>query len=193
MRWILIILIVVAGFAGLLDLAYVAFFGIGGYTFALLSSNQFDIHLPFLLVLPLAAVFTMIVGIALGSTSIRLKGDYLAIVTLAFGEIIRVLAASDLLKGAIGGAQGILKIGKPEVLSFVFIQPQHYYYLILAGIALAWLAADQLSESFGWTMVIPPDAVVMSFGFAAVIGIVFGFYPAVRASRLDPIEALRYE
>jgi branched-chain amino acid transport system permease protein len=63
----------VAGFAGLLDLAYVAFFGIGGYTFALLSSNQFDIHLPFLIVLPLAAVFTMIVGIALGSTSIRLK------------------------------------------------------------------------------------------------------------------------
>ena len=61
------------------------------------------------------------------------------------------------------------------------------------GIALAWFASNQLSVSFGWTMVIPPDAVFMSFGFSALIGIVFGFYPAVRASRLDPIEALRYE
>jgi putative ABC transport system permease protein len=61
------------------------------------------------------------------------------------------------------------------------------------GIALAWVASDQLSASFGWPMVIPPNAVVLSFGFAALIGIIFGFYPAMRASRLDPIEALRYE
>ena len=66
---------VVAGFAGLLDLAYVAFFGIGGYTFALLSSSQLDIHLPFWLVLPIAAALTMVAGFALGATSIRLKGD----------------------------------------------------------------------------------------------------------------------
>ncbi len=61
------------------------------------------------------------------------------------------------------------------------------------GIGLAMLSSDILGERFGWTMVVPPDAVALSFGFAAIIGIIFGFYPAVRASRLDPIEALRHE
>ena len=65
---------VVAGFAGLLDLAYVAFFGMGGYTFALLSSSHMNIHLPFILVLPLAAFFTMVIGIALGIDQHSIKG-----------------------------------------------------------------------------------------------------------------------
>ena len=99
---------VVAGFAGLLDLAYVAFFGIGAYAFALLSSSQFDVHLPFLLVLPLAAVFTMVVGFALGSTSLRLKGDYLAIVTLAFAQIFKLLLLNlDTPIDITGGVNGI--------------------------------------------------------------------------------------
>ena len=62
-----------------------------------------------------------------------------------------------------------------------------------ASRSLAMMSSDVLGERFGWTMVVPADAVALSFSFAAIIGIVFGFYPAVRASRLDPIEALRHE
>src|SRR4030042_500541 len=80
-----------AGFTGLLALAYVAFFGIGAYLFAFLSSNHFGIHLPFLLVLPISALITMGCGFALGASSIRLRGDYLAIATLAFSQIFKIL------------------------------------------------------------------------------------------------------
>jgi branched-chain amino acid transport system permease protein len=126
---------VVAGFAGLLDLAYVAFFGIGGYCFALLSSSQFDIHLPFLLVLPLAAVFTMVVGLALGSTSLRLKGDYLAIVTLAFSQIFKLLLLNlDTPIDITGGVNGIYSFDPINIFGLRVISPVAYAYLI-------WFAA----------------------------------------------------
>ncbi len=126
---------VVAGFAGLLDLAYVAFFGIGGYTFALLSSSQFDIHLPFPLVLPLAALVTMGIGIALGSTSIRLKGDYLAIVTLAFAQIFKLLLINlDTPVNITGGVNGIYSFDPINLFGFRILSPVAYAYLI-------WLAA----------------------------------------------------
>jgi len=126
---------VVAGFAGLLDLAYVAFFGVGGYTFALLSSSQFDIHLPFLLVLPLAALITMCLGVALGSTSIRLKGDYLAIVTLAFAQIFKLMLLNlDTPINITGGVNGIYSFDPIDLFGFRIITPVAYAYLI-------WLAA----------------------------------------------------
>ena len=122
---------VVAGFAGLLDLAYVAFFGIGGYTFALLSSSQLNIHLPFILVLPLAAFFTMVVGIALGLTSIRLKGDYLAIVTLAFAQIFKLLLLNlDTPVNITGGVNGIYSFDPISFLGFKILSPVAYAYLI---------------------------------------------------------------
>jgi branched-chain amino acid transport system permease protein len=122
---------VVAGFAGLLDLAYVAFFGIGGYTFALLSSSQFDIHLPFLLVLPIAAITTMIIGFGLGSTSLRLKGDYLAIVTLAFAQIFRLLLLNlDTPINITGGVNGIYSFDPINIFGFRLLSPVAYAYLI---------------------------------------------------------------
>ena len=126
---------VVAGFAGLLDMAYVAFFGIGGYLFALLSSSQFDIHLPFFLTLPIAAFATMGVGFALGSTSMRLKGDYLAIVTLAFAQIFKLLLVNlDRPINITGGVNGIYNLDPIRFFGFKLLSPVAYAYLI-------WLAA----------------------------------------------------
>lgn len=126
---------VVAGFAGLLDLAYVAFFGIGGYTFALLSSSQFGIHLPFMLVLPAAALLSMLCGFALGATSVRLKGDYLAIVTLAFAQIFKLLLLNlDRPVNITGGVNGIYNFDPVNLFGMRIISPMGYSYLI-------WFAA----------------------------------------------------
>ena len=139
---------VVAGFAGLLDLAYVTFFGIGGYVFALLSSSQFDIHLPFLLVLPLSAVFTMVIGIALGSTSIRLKGDYLAIVTLAFAQIFKLMLLNlDTPINITGGVNGIYSFDPINLFGFQIISPIAYAYLIWLSAVIVTIASFRIKFS----------------------------------------------
>ena len=80
----------VVGFAGLLDLGYIAFYAVGAYTFAFLASPHFEVHMPFWTILPLGAGFAALAGIMLGFPVLRLRGDYLAIVTLGFGEIVRI-------------------------------------------------------------------------------------------------------
>lgn len=140
---------IVVGFAGLLDLGYVAFFAIGAYTTGVLTSlSPLGVaHLPFWVAAVISVLAAMTAGILLGIPVLRMRGDYLAIVTLGFGEIIRILALSDWLKPYIGGAQGILQIPQPAIGAFVFRKPQHFYYLILAGIALAWFVAVRLRDS----------------------------------------------
>src|SRR5471032_483816 len=81
---------IVVGFAGLLDLGYIAFYGVGAYTYALLASPQFNLHLPFWIILPIGALVACLFGVLLGAPTLKLRGDYLAIVTLGFGEIIRI-------------------------------------------------------------------------------------------------------
>src|SRR5690349_24618266 len=78
---------IVVGFAGLLDLGYIAFYAVGAYTYALLASPHFNIHLPFWAILPIGAGVACIFGVLLGAPTLKLRGDYLAIVTLGFGEI----------------------------------------------------------------------------------------------------------
>jgi branched-chain amino acid transport system permease protein len=130
---------IVVGFAGLLDLGYVAFFAIGAYTMGVLTSDSElgRVGLSFWAAVPFAVLASVMAGVILGIPVLRMRGDYLAIVTLGFGEIIRILALSDFLAPFIGGAQGILKIPKPTIGSFEFVTPQSLYYIILIGCAIA--------------------------------------------------------
>lgn len=149
---------IVVGFAGLLDLGYVAFFAIGAYTAALLTSNgPIGIaNWTFWQALPVAIGASVMAGIILGVPVLRMRGDYLAIVTLGFGEIIKILAFSDLLKGKIGGAQGILTIPKPPnpVANWPIIGgpetlagPEQLYYLVLIGILIAVFISARVKDS----------------------------------------------
>src|SRR5688500_1850060 len=81
---------IVVGFAGLLDLGYIAFYAVGAYVYALLASPQLGLHLPFWIILPIGAAVACFFGVLLGTPTLKLRGDYLSIVTLGFGEIIRI-------------------------------------------------------------------------------------------------------
>jgi branched-chain amino acid transport system permease protein len=141
---------IVIGFAGLLDLGYVAFFAIGAYTMGVLTS-QGDLGVSagftFWTALPIAVAVSVLAGIILGIPVLGMRGDYLAIVTLGFGEIIRIMATSDFLKPTIGGAQGILQIPKAQVGNLELVAPQSLYYLILAGCVLAVFVSTRLRDS----------------------------------------------
>ncbi len=140
---------IVVGFAGLLDLGYVAFFAIGAYVMAILTSEGAlgIADTSFWLALPVSVITAVAAGLLLGTPVLRMRGDYLAIVTLGFGEIIRIMAVSDLLKPYIGGAQGILQIPKPVFFGTALIKPEQLYYIILIGVLLAWFISTRLSNS----------------------------------------------
>ncbi|MFF7445059.1 MULTISPECIES: branched-chain amino acid ABC transporter permease [unclassified Streptomyces] len=117
---------IVVGLAGLLDLGYVAFLGVGAYTAAMVSgspSSPFDVHLPFWLSAILGAAVAMVFGVLIGAPTLRLRGDYLAIVTLGFGEIFRITVLN--MDGTSGpditnGSNGISSIPNLNILGFDF-------------------------------------------------------------------------
>jgi branched-chain amino acid transport system permease protein len=134
---------IVVGFAGLLDLGYIAFYGVGAYVYALLASPQFNLHLPFWAILPLGALIACLFGVLLGAPTLKLRGDYLAIVTLGFGEIVRIFF-NNLSQpvNITNGPQGISRIDPFRLGGFDFSQgetllglnfsgPVKYYYLLL--------------------------------------------------------------
>lgn len=139
------------GLAGLLDLGFVAFFAVGAYTVALLTSTaEYGIAgWSFWQAVPFAVIFAMLVGALLGLPILRIRGDYLAIATLGFGEIIRILAGSDLLKPFLGGPRGIINIPKPiDVLPTHWLAgPVQIYYIALACAAVVAFVAWRLRGS----------------------------------------------
>jgi len=143
---------VVVGFAGLLDLGYVAFFGIGSYVYAFLASDHFGLHLPFFVVVPIVVVATAVSGLLIGAPTLRLRGDYLAIVTLGFGEITYLLLINlDRPVNITGGPSGIIGIDPPSLAGFTLSRNTEYYYLFLAALALALIASVRLRHSrVGW-------------------------------------------
>jgi branched-chain amino acid transport system permease protein len=136
---------VVVGFAGLLDLGYVGFYAVGAYTTAVVTSGQFT--LPWVAALPLSVIMAMIAGVILGTPTLRLRGDYLAIVTLGFGEIIRITANnSDWL----GGPRGISKIARPPSigpLQFGVLNAKPYWYLGFTVILIVIFVLTRLEKS----------------------------------------------
>ena len=126
------------GWAGLLDLGFVAFYGFGAYTFALLSSDQLGIHLPTLLAVPIVILATGLLGLVLGLPSWRLSGDYLAIVTLFFSQIFLELALNFDRLGVdlTGGPNGISGVDPFSFLGFEFSSPTSYFYLLLVLVAV---------------------------------------------------------
>jgi branched-chain amino acid transport system permease protein len=150
---------IVVGFAGLLDLGYIAFYGVGAYLYALLASPQFGVHWPLWAILPLCAAVAGLFGILLGAPTLRLRGDYLAIVTLGFGEIVRIFLNN--LNAPINitnGPQGIAGIDPVSiggvslsktlnVLGIAVPGLYLYYYLFVAIALLIVLTGSRLQDS----------------------------------------------
>jgi branched-chain amino acid transport system permease protein len=204
---------VIVGFAGLLDLGYVAFFAIGAYTAAYFASGYRDIHLNVVLVLALAVVTTGIAGALIGVPTLRLRGDYIAIVTLAFGEIIGQVAVNGQRITLFGGTLTLGPIGigpidridLPGLGRFDAVDLRPWYWFGLALIALALIVNLRLRDSRigrAWTaMRDDEDAAavagipiartkLMAYGTGAALG---GIAGAFFAFYLGVVDAGRFE
>jgi branched-chain amino acid transport system permease protein len=141
---------IVVGLSGLLDLGYAAFFAIGAYTYAELASHHYNIHFAFLPLLLVAAIIAASFGVILGAPTLRLRGDYLAIVTLGFGEIVpRVFRNLEQVTGGVNGLSGLdqptIDAG-PIHVTFGF-DPVPYYYTILAVVVISIVLIRNLQFS----------------------------------------------
>ncbi len=163
---------IVVGFAGLLDLGYVAFFAVGSYVVAILTSPELGFfNMGFWSALPFVIAAGILSGVLLGVPVLKMRGDYLAIATLGFGEIIRILVLSDWLRPWIGGAQGIGQIPNISLAGYTFTTPQQVYYFILAGCLLVGFISWRLRDSRlgrAWMAVREDEDVAQAMGINLV-------------------------
>ena len=150
---------IVVGYAGLLDLGYVAFFAFGAYTTGLLTGAflntttgaaqpAISADINFYFAVCIVALLAAGVGVLIGAPVLRLRGDYLAIVTLGLGEIVSIITASKWAQPLIGGPQGMRGVTKAEIFGLNFQDnPQHFYYLALVFVLLALFVSRRLSAS----------------------------------------------
>ena len=139
------------GLAGLLDLGYVTNYAVGAYILAVLTSigplGRLDGVFTFWMVIPVALLAAMFAGFIFAVPVLRMRGDYLAIATLGFGEIIGKLAISDWLKPLIGGAQGVQAIPKPIFLGTELKNPEQLYYIVLVASLVTLFVSIRLNNS----------------------------------------------
>jgi len=191
---------IIVGYTGLLALGFAAFFAIGAYTYGFLASPQFGLHLNFWPMILVSAAVAALFGLILGAPTLRLRGDYLAIVTLGFGEIVPQVFQN--LDKWTGGPDGIAGIDQPHLFGYAFgFNPVPYYYLyIVIILASAWLLNNLRNSRLGraW-MAIREDelaaahmginttsaklaAFSMGAAFAGVAGVLF----AAKLSTVSP-------
>lgn len=170
---------IVVGYAGLLDLGYAAFFAVGAYTTGILTS-EFGVN--FWLTIPAAVFLSACAGCIIGGPTLRLRSDYLAIVTLGFGEIVRIIARNLEITG---GASGLIGIERPSIFGFQLTQIIHFYYVFLILAVIAGFISYRLQHSRmgrAWQYVREDEDAAEAMGinrvavklYAYVIGAIFG-------------------
>lgn len=206
---------VVVGFAGLLDLGYAAFFAIGAYVTGSLGSGVHDIHLPFWVLIFIGAAVASLFGAVLGAPTLRLRGDYLAIVTLGFGEIVPDLALNNVF-GLTGGPNGLSSIDPPTLFThakpiydfgLIGSNPGPYFYTLLVLIVMvvvllrnveksrlgrAWIAIREDEVAAAATGINTVTTKLLAFAIGASIsGFAGAFYGAI-VSAITP-EAFSFQ
>lgn len=204
---------IVVGYAGLLDLGYVAFFAVGAYSIAVLTARSSFLvdgsvsspapegFMGFWAALPITIVIAVIIGVLIGAPVLRLRGDYLAIVTLGFGEIIRTLVLSDWLKPYLGGPQGLTEIPPVPLGPLNTRDPRILYYLILVFVIISYFIAVRLKHSRigrAWAAMREDEDVaegmgisvirykILAFVMGAAVGCLGGAFFAAKLSVANP-------